>query len=99
MTAMNNLPPATQNSYQISFAEWCMKYFDWFGATGFLGEDGTGDYSFSNVQQFIDVVQPEEEMTVVFNEYAPKGWMGWCSTPSCAGEFATSIVLGYEYNA
>jgi len=41
---------------------------------------------------------------VTFAEYPPKGWVGYCATPGCAGdkgagEAAAAITLGYAYSA
>jgi len=38
-------------------------------------------------------------MTVTFDSYPPKGWIGYCTVPDCSGQTPTGIVTGYEYSA
>ena len=51
------------------------------------------------MQYPIPAAEAGSGMTVTFNEYPPKGWMGYCNTPDCSDMNPSGISIGFEYNA
>lgn len=77
-------------------------YLNWFGASEVLGaEQAMNVHTMSHVIGAEYIPQPEaaeEGSTVVFDSYPPKGWLGYCNAPDCAGQTPYGIVTGWEYS-
>lgn len=67
-----------QTAYWVAVEQFMYVYFNWFGATAALGDDGpTLDYTMADVVSLEFVPQPEDgDWTVTFDSYPPRGWLG-----------------------
>merc|ERR1712110_1169509 len=77
-------------------SQFAYKWFNWFTGAPTPGSYNT--YSWEDIVSTHYVPKPDSAVTVTFDSYPPKGWLGWCSTENCEGQAATAIQTGYEYN-
>lgn len=84
----------------MAYLTWFYAWFDWFGANAAVGGGYSPPYTWSDYVRADYIDQPSDSgVYVTFTEYAPKGWLGWCTVEGCEGQSPRAIQLGWEYNA